>query len=221
MAGIKLLIDGVERSGKTTLTSKVKDALVISFDTKKYPFKVPHVNVSEYTGMLDLTNLISEKIATYEQKFGAFPKTIIFDTVTQFYTMLTKWALDRYNGFDVHSNINKDTMALNYFIENTLVANDANVVIVAHTQFDAKSDRWIIPATGSFANSGSWLSVVDEAVYVGIKANKFFAYHKELKFPCRSTLEDMPVFEPVESYDINAHIAKLEEASSENDEYAI
>jgi len=219
---VKLLISGVERSGKSTLTSQIVDALVISFDTKAYPFSVPHVNVEKYQGLGQLLQLINEKVGLYKEKYDRFPNTIVLDTVTALYTMINHYASDRFSGYDIHSTINKDTLGFNDYIENTLIKNGVNVVIVAHTIYDADTSRYIIPASGAFAKSGSWLGTVDNAVYVGIKANKFFAYHKDLKFSCRSTLgEEIPMSSPIEEYDINAHIALLLSKHNDNKEFTL
>ena len=51
MAAIKLLISGFENTGKSTTASKIEDAMVINFDRKEYGFAVPHMNITEYTGI--------------------------------------------------------------------------------------------------------------------------------------------------------------------------
>ena len=216
---VKFLLTGVERSGKTTITSKVKDGFIFSFDTKKYPFKVPHVNIPEFTGFDDLEDLINNKIVQYEEKMGKYPETIVFDTVTSLYTMITEWANNRFNGFDIHSAINKATLAFNSYIEKTLIANGINVVIIAHTILDIETKKYIVPASGAFAKSGSWLGAVDEASYVEIKSNKFLIHHTNLKFPCRSTLEGIEESQHVEEYDINEHIKALRDKHNHNEEF--
>jgi len=218
---IKLLISGVERTGKSTTTSKVKDGLVFSFDSKKYPFKVPHKNINEYYGMDALIDTMNETIGQYQEKYGELPKTIVMDTVTQLYTKIAKYSMDKFNGFDIHSNINKETLMFNDYIENTLLANDVNVVVVAHALLDENTSRYIIPASGNFAKTGSWLSIVDNASFIQVKnGSKFVISHSNLKFPCRTTLEDIPVDQPISEYDINQHIALLSKQVSDNDEFS-
>ena len=219
---IKLLISGVERSGKTTLTSKIDDVLVVSFDVKKYPFKVPHVNFNDYTGMTNVIDTINDKISAYEEKFGHFPATVVFDTVTAMYTRMNQWANASFTGFSIHSAINNDTLAFNSYIEDVLLPNGVNVVIVAHTIFDKGTEKFIVPATGAFEKSGSWLGAVDEASYVEVKSDKFYIHHKNLKFPCRSTVGDaLPKSQKVDEYDINEHIKLLLEKELHNSEYEI
>ena len=211
MSGIKFLVSGVERSTKTTTTSKIKDALVISIDNKKYPFKVPHWNANEYVGMEHFKKTILDKIDKYKEKFGKLPKTIVFDTVTVLYSKINEYANKTKSGYEIHSLINKETLDFNSFVENTLVFNGLNVVIVAHTIMDGETARYIIPASGAFAKAGSWLGTVDNAIYIGLKGNQFYVYHKDLKYPCRSVIDELPEAQPAKEYDINKHIELMEE----------
>jgi len=159
MNGIKLLVSAFESSGKSTLTSRLTDVLVINFDHKEYSFKVPHANLKEYEGMDKLLEDISSKVTGYKEKFGKLPATVVFDTVTQMYSSMQKYNADKYKGFDIHSNNNRDTLAFNDFIENVIIPSGINAVIVAHSSYDEATARHIIPATGAFAKAGSWLSV--------------------------------------------------------------
>jgi hypothetical protein len=156
---IKLLVSGFENTGKSTLASKVENAMVVNYDRKEYGFSLPHMNVTKYDGIDTHIDFINEKLAIYQDKLGKLPETIVLDTVTQFYSTMQQHNNDRYKGFDVHSNNNKDTLALNAYIEDVLLANGVNVVIVAHTVYDSDTARHIIPASGQFAKAGSWISV--------------------------------------------------------------
>ena len=206
---VKLLVSGHESSGKSTITSKLNNVLVINFDRKGYNFSVPHVNVPVFDGMDSMVNLLNTKIGAYKTKFGKLPDTVVFDTVTQLYTAIQKYCLDKWKGFDVHSNINKFTLGVNEYIEDTLIKNGVNVIIVAHTMYDSETARYIIPASGAFAKSGSWLSVVNNAMFIEKKSGKLIVHHRSMKLPSRTTLETQADNEPVESYDINNHIAQL------------
>ena len=93
MSSIKLLVSAYESSGKSTLTSTIKDALVINFDRKEYGFNVPHANFTNYEGMGSVINFINEKIKKYKESFNTLPKVVVLDTVTQLYS-----AMARYNG---------------------------------------------------------------------------------------------------------------------------
>lgn len=221
MSAIKLLISGFENTGKSTTASKIKDALIVNFDRKTYGFPVPHMNVTEYTGIDALIGTINEKLGVYQEKMGNLPKTVVLDTVTQFYTTMQGYNDDHYKGFDIHKNNNRDTMHLNAYIEDVLIANGINVVIVAHTMFDSDTARHIIPATGQFGKAGAWLSITNEAVFIEKKSGKFLIHQRSMKFPCRTTLPDLEDSVDSDKYDINEHIAKLEAAKLEATEFIL
>ena len=155
---VKMLICGFEASGKTSTTAKIENALIVNFDHKAYGHKVPHINSPKFTGTRDLVNTLNTKLGAYKEKFGKLPETVVFDTVTQLYTAMNKYANDKYKGFDVHSNLNKVTLDFNEYVEDTLIKNGVNVIIVAHTIYDQETSRHIIPASGMFAKAGSWLT---------------------------------------------------------------
>lgn len=218
---IKLLISGFENTGKSTTASQIKNAMVINFDRKEYGFAVPHMNITEYQGIDGLIDHINEKLGIYQEKVGKLPETIVFDTVTQFYSTMQKFNDDAYKGFDIHKNNNRDTLNLNAYIEDTLIANNVNVVIVAHTIFDADTARHIIPATGQFGKAGSWMSVVNDAIFIEKKTANFVIHQKSMKFPCRTTLTDMEDSVDGKDYDINKHIERLAASKLEAQEFVL
>jgi len=218
---IKLLISGFENTGKSTTASKIKDALIINFDRKTYGFPVPHVNITEYHGIDALIDTINEKLGIYQEKFGKLPETVVFDTVTQFYSTMQAYNENQYKGFDIHKHNNRDTLNLNAYIEDVLIANNVNVVIVAHTIWDEATARHVIPATGQFSKAGSWLSVVNDAVFVEKKSGKFIIHQKSMKHPCRTTLPNIEDSVNSDKYDINAHIKKLEESKIEATDFVL
>ena len=212
--GVKLLITGLENSGKTTVTSQLEGAMIVVVDEKRYPFNVPHYKMGKYEGLVGFKNELIAKIKSYKAKFGKNPKTVVIDTVTKLYESMYLYANANYKGFDIHNSISTDTLAFNTLLENLLVANGINVVIAAHVVYDESTARYIVPATGQFKNTGSWLSVVDEASFLYVLGNERWIAHTEIKYPCRSTLDLKPA-EPVKAYDINAHIKSLEAKSND------
>jgi len=147
---VKLLVSGYEASGKSTITSTIKDALVINFDRKEYSFAIPHANFKDYEGMDSVIKFVNEKIAAYKKKNNdTLPKVVVFDTVTQMYTAMVGYNSKKYSGFAIHSQNNIDTITFNEYIEKVLMVSGISVVIVAHTIVDTDSGRHIIPANGS------------------------------------------------------------------------
>lgn len=218
---IKLLVSGFENTGKSTVAAAIENAMVVNFDRKEYGFAVPHINITKYEGIFPLIDTINEKLGIYQEKLGKLPDTIVLDTVTQFYSTMQHFNNDKYKGFDIHSANNKDTLELNAYIEDVLLANGVNVVIVAHTIFDPDTARHIIPASGQFAKAGSWLSVVNDAIFIEKKSNKRVIHQKSLKFPCRTTIDDIETEVDADKYDINQHIATLVRHKLEATEFTL
>lgn len=218
---VKFLVSAFEKSGKSTITSQLRNPLVINLDQKEYGFKVPHVNIKEYLGMDALLEAIAEKLQAYKDKFGKYPENLIFDTVTQMYSAMQKYNSDKYKGFDVHSKNGQETMAFNQFIEQQLLPAGINVIIVAHTLYDEATSRHIIPATGAFAKAGSWTSVVNDSIFVEVKSNKLVVHLKGLKYPARTTLTDLPDSIPVEEYSLQDHLDQLSAKSIEFEDYIL
>lgn len=217
----KILVSGYEASGKSTLTSKIKNALVINFDKKEYSFNVPHANFKNYEGMESVITFINDKIKAYKKKFKEFPKFIVIDTVTQLYAAMTRYNSVKYTGFKIHEQNNIDTLDLNNYIENVLIANGVSVVIVAHTMVDEKSDRHIIPAQGQFAKAGSWLSIVNDSLFIEKSSGKLVVYFTSFKYPARTTLKDLPDKVGINEFDINEYLNKLVNAKNEIEEYIL
>jgi hypothetical protein len=211
--GVKFLITGLENSGKTTMTSELEDAMVVAIDSKPYPYNIPHYEVREFLGVTDLKSTLVEKIKAYKAKFGKLPRTVVLDTVTKLYELVYLWAEENFKGFDVHNAISKQTLLVNAMLDKLLIDKGINLVIVAHVQFDQNTSRFIVPATGKFKDSGSWLSVVDEASYVHVLGTERMVAHSDIKFPCRTTLKGMKT-QRVDDYNINGHISKLEQLAT-------
>lgn len=218
---IKLLISGFENTGKSTLASKIDNAMVVNFDRKEYGFPVPHMNITEYSGIDHLIDTINEKLGVYQDKMGQLPTTVVLDTVTQFYSTMQAFNDNNFKNFDIHKNNNRDTLNLNAYVEDVLIANGVNVVIVAHAIFDPDTARHIIPATGQFGKAGSWMSVVNDAIFIEKKTGKFIIHQKSMKYPCRTTLTDIEDAVDSTEYDINKHIAKLTASKVEAVEFKL
>jgi hypothetical protein len=219
--GIKLLLSGKENSGKSTLTSKIDKALVVVVDAKTYPFSKPHYRIDSYDGIVDFKNTLIAKIKAYKEKFGELPKTVVIDTITKMYELMYLWSEENFKGFDKFNSINRETLLLNNVVEKTLIEKGINVVIVAHAVWDEGTNSFVIPAMGQFAKSGGWLSVVDNASFIYVLGHDRYIAHKELKYPCRSVLDNIQDSELLDKYDINEHISRLEETMIESESEAL
>lgn len=219
--GIKMLLCGFEASGKSTVTSDLEDTLVINFDQKDYGFKTPHVNLKSYTSMADVIEWIGQSLFKYKEHTGKMPKNIVLDTVTQLYTLMQNRNDEVYTGFESHRNNGKETAELNKFIETRLIPSGINVIVVAHTIWDEPTKRHVIPATGAFAKSGSWLSIVNDSVFL-LKHNGSITVHlRSLKYPARTTLTDLPDSVRVEKYSLQQHIDALVNTKTAADAFCL
>lgn len=206
---IKFLVSGFEASGKSTLVSQIENALVINLDRKEYTFSIPHINYIKYISIDDLIDKINTALTAYKEKYGKFPKYIIWDTITQLYTSMVSANTLKYSGFDIHTANNRDTAKINNYIEDVLIANGVSNIIVAHTIPDEASSRFIIPAQGQFNKAGSWLSVVHDSIFIEKSTNKLVVHQRSFKYPARSTLSDLKDKVLMDDYDINKHLEIL------------
>lgn len=212
---VKLLVSGLESSGKSTITSQIKDALVINFDNKEYNFKVFSSDFRDYQGIDSVINFINEKIRKYKEINKTFPRVVVLDTVTQMYSMMVLHNSKKYSGFNIHTQNNIDTLEFNNYIERVLIANGVDVVIVAHTIFDENTKAFTISAQGQFSKAGSWLSITNDSIFIDKKGGKLTIYLNDIKFPSRSTLKDIQDKVGVDEYDINKHLDLLRQKQEE------
>ena len=219
--GIKFGVIAMENSGKTTLISKIENALVVSTDNKAFKGKVPHFRQSEYNGLDNLIDTIAEKLEAYEEKFGKLPNTLVIDSVTHLANNMEKYWNEKATGFAIWAGLGKDILEFNAYLEDVIIPAGINVVFTSHCQYDQDTAKYKINAPGSFGKNGSWLSVIDEGIFIEVKGNKRIVHFKTMKFPCRTLQEDLPDSIDMEEFDITRHIALLESASQASDEWTI
>ena len=145
---VKLLISAEANSGKTTLTKHLKNSLVLSHDGKRYPFPVPHVMVPSFGSVDELINLTIEKIEAYKSKFGDYPETVVFDSVSKIFDTIHTNCNEKYKGFAIYSELDKEVSALTSFIENSLIASGMNVVLISHAIYDADTAKYSLVGKG-------------------------------------------------------------------------
>lgn len=218
---VKLLISAEANSGKTTLTRHLDNALVISHDGKKYPFPVPHVMVPTFSGVNELINLTIEKIEAYKDKFNDYPKTIVFDSVSKIFDTMLNNCNERFKGFAIYSELNKEITAFTSFIENSLIVSDMNVILISHALYDADTAKYNLVGKGDFAKRGGFLAEVDEAIFIEVKTNKRILHFKSPKYPARSLQEDLPENMPVEEFNLQQHIDNLAGTAEAVDKFAL
>lgn len=218
---IKLLISAESNSGKTTLTKTLKDSLVVSHDGKKYPFSVPHVMVPSFSATEQLVNLTNEKIVAYKEKFGEYPKTIVFDSVSKIFDTLLDACNAKHTGFKVYGELNKEIRELTDYIENTLIASDMNVILISHALWDQDTAKYNLTGQGSFQKRGGFLAETDQALFLETKSNKRIVHFRSTKFPARTLQDDDPDNINVEDFSLQTYVEKLVANQSAVDDFAL
>ena len=218
----KLLISAPSNSGKTTLLKDLKKALVVSIDGKKFPYAIPHINVKGFDNISDFTNLISEKVAAYKEKFREYPKTIAIDSVSRVFETMADNCNRKYTGFNIYTELNKEVALFKNYLEE-VVGSGTNLVIISHSIFDADTGRYKLVDQGSFSKSGGFLSVVDNAVAIEVKSNKTIIHHRTPKMAARTILteKELPDVVEMSEYNLQDHINLLETKHDEVAEFIL
>ena len=207
----KCLITGMPNTGKTTLLKTLKNVLVISRDGKPFSLELPHVNVNEYTNMNNFLALVSDKLEAYNKRFGTYPETIAFDSVSRIFTDVETSCSKRFNGYEVWANVNKEIQT---FLEaiNNMQENGFNIVLIAHAVWDENAKKYIETCKGSFAKIGGFLSTVDYALNIDIVGNKRIITHKGTNLS-RTLLDDIPDKEDANNFNLQDYINKIKAKS--------
>lgn len=218
---VKLLISAEANSGKTTLTKTLKNSLVISHDGKKYPYPIPHVLVPTFDSAQGLIDLVVEKITAYKEKFGSYPETVVFDSVSKIFDTIHTNCNEKFKGFTIYSELDKEISAFTSFIENSLIASGMNVVLISHAIYDADTAKYNLVGKGSFSKRGGFLAEVDNAIFVEVKANKRLIHFRSAKLPARTLEESFPDFTNVEEFNLQEMIDLLGKKATSVDEFAL
>lgn len=218
---VKLLVSGEANSGKTTLTKDIKDALVISHDGKRYPYPVAHTLVPTFDAVQDLIDITVEKVEAYKTKFGNYPSTIVFDSVSKIFETIHNNCNEKFKGFTIYSELDKEITAFTSFIENSLIASEMNVILISHALYDADTAKYNLVGKGSFAKRGGFLAEVDEAIFVEVKSNKRIIHFRSTKLPARSLQQDVGDSVSVDEFNLQEHVDLLAGNSNIVDEFAL
>lgn len=224
---IKVLMSGYENTGKSTLASKIKDSLIINCDNKEFTLESIHANFDKWQGSKDFTDFVNSKIVAFKEKFNKLPRCVIFDTITHLYGKMTDFHNNNLTGFQIHTANERETKAITRYFNEVLIAKGINVVVMAHTKINEKTDKHTIPASGSFKDEGSWLSIVNEAVYIERgKDSEGKMFHRVwLKtngsYPVRSLLEYKDEFVDFSEFDVNKWIDDITNVSNKADKFRL
>ncbi len=221
MSAIKILISGEASAGKTTLIKTMVDTLLLSHDGKKPAVKIPHVYVSNFVSVDELLTLFNSKITAYQERFGNYPATIVIDSVSRIYDTIHNNCNEKFTGYTVYSNMDKEIKAFNDYIEETLIASGFNVILISHALYDAETSQYNLVGKGSYAKLGGALSTVEEAIFLEKKNNKRIAHFRSTKFPARTLQETFPDSISVDEFDMQTYLQAVVANQMEADELAL
>ena len=122
---------------------------------------------------------------------------------------------------NIYSNLDKEIKAFTNYIEDTLIASGINVVILSHAIYESETSKYNLVGKGSFAKVGSFLSVVDESIFIETKSNKRILHFRSTKFPARTLQDDNPDSMPTEDFDLGTYVSHLEEVNSAVNEFEL
>lgn len=214
MSTTKLLISGLPNSGKTTLLQTLDDVLVFARDGKKYPFAQPHVNVPDFDYIGEVLTLVEEKIHSYKEKYGKFPKTLVFDSFSKMVLDIEGNLLATIKSFP-YGAINTEIKRLVDFIECNLTET-FNIVLVSHALHDVDTDAYtLVNAGGSWGKKGGILSEVDQAIFVDIRGKKRTIHLRNSKMAARTTIAELPDKVDGDDFNLQTHIDMLLEKQTD------
>jgi len=243
---VKLLVNGISGSGKTSLIADLEDAFVVSRDGKEFPYNIPHMMIDTYHdmgtvihgGMVTTDDEevevegVYQKLEKYNDKYGKYPRTIVIDSVSK----LTQDAIDyanlNFSGFDVFSCINKEVAILTNFIQEDLVAGGLNVVLINHVMDNDK--KGLVPiGQGKFKDKGGFYSEVDHSILIG----DMKVTHRGIKNQARTTINELPDTQHVANtitpsksrklkdgesyYSLQTHVEMIEKLHNTNQEWKL
>jgi len=220
MSKIKLLISGLPNIGKTTVLQSLEDVLVIARDGKKYPFPQPHVNVPDFESADELIEIITNKINSYEEKFGKMPETIVIDSLSKILLDIEGNILAKVKSFP-YGVINTEIKLIVDFIERDL-ADAFNIVLVSHAIYDEDTVGYkLVNAGGSWGKKGGILSEVDQACFIELKGKKRVLHYRNPKLAARTTIDSLPDSEDLSEFNLQKHINMLMETQESTAEWSL
>lgn len=218
---VKLLISGLAGSGKTTLLNSLEDVLVISHDGKSFDLPKPHAYVKTFANVDELINITVDKVKAYNEKFGKYPKTIVFDSVSKIFDTISNNCNAKFTGFVIYSELNKEINKFNTFLENDIAAEGVNLVILSHAIYDGDAEAFKLVAQGKFADRGGYFAEVNESIFIVAKGNKRSIYLRSTKYPARTLQDSFPESVDSTEFSLQEHIETLRKISDTAQDYAL
>ena len=196
----------------------LEDVLVLANDGKKYPFKQPHVNISEINTAEEFMEIVNDSVSKYNDKFNKLPKYLVIDSISKTLLDIEAYYLRTVTSFP-YGLIGKDISTIMHYLQNEVVPEGINIIFVSHA-FKDDQDLALVNAGGSWGKKGGVLSEVDEAIYVEMKGKKrivTFMNHKlgrSLVYKGEDSIN-------VNDFNLNDHMELLLASQNEAEEWEL
>lgn len=222
----KLVISGKENIGKTTLIKSLppEETFVLAVDEKPFQLAYPHANFFSFKDIDGFVNGwddthedgtkthnegVTHKIAKFQEKMGKLPKYVVIDTVSRVFM----YAYDNLNdlfpndNFKLYAALDREIKKFRKLLTDMQEAG-MNVIMISHAEMDEKTAKYKLTGTGKFSKNGGFISTVDEAAFIDLKAKTRTVYLRGHEL-ARTLLEDLPDSLPSEEYSLKSHIDML------------
>lgn len=204
---IKLVINGIAGSGKTSLLASLgEETFVISRDAKEFGLPLPHMLVDSYVDMntfiygnekAEIEGVV-QKLERYHDHFEKYPTNVVFDSVSQLTMDVIDVASQTPNVYGSQgAEITKELAILTKFIHEELELNDMNVILMNHVMEEkvdgTKTGVYLPFGQGKFLAKGGFYATTNEAITIVPESGNNRSIHiRGTDKQARTTMQDLP-----------------------------